>query len=912
MAIKFLNTVQVDTDVLYVDAANDRVGIGTASPDYLLDLYKSTDTGSSNDGTTLQRLWNYVGTDIQQQKTFIDFVFQDDNDNEYPQVRIGAEVGQNGNAGTQILEGSGAFVVYTNNATGDGPGAPTGLAERFRVDYRGNVGIGTTSPSEKLEVDGRVKIQTTAGSLIIQESGAGSVKLTSSATLSIEALSNFRVRTGPLLDENFTVLSTGNVGIGTTSPISLLEISQQLSAASTIDYPYTISSRDDANSINQAGGEGVGIKFRIAGNAATTPGDSLVGASIAAIRESASDTDSSTGLGFFVTQNDETLDEAMRITNAGGISFGSTGTAYGFAGQVLTSAGNASPTWITPSSGTVTGTGSATQVAFWTGASSLSGNSDLWWDNTNGHLGIGDTTPNSKLKVGSGTSETSIYTVDINHVRNDANVATQAMRINVDLSGADTTTADRTNYGLFVDLDSSANGDATHEQRLKGIGSDVRFTGFTDLANSGYFLAESNYRLGKTSQLVGVYGSAVHDTASTDGGVSNMYGVYGTSSIQDLGDVDNAFGGYFSVSISTNRGNANVGVTKGVEGHIDIDKADTITYGEMMAVSGIIDNNEGTVPTFGNQYLFKGDYQGTKGGNAYGIYTEGDKHYFDGNIGIRTSNPTSKLTVGDNGITTKIATATIADTTAGGSLTLRGGSPTIYFDKTGTGIPKILMDGGGLEFKTGTLDAEGDIDVVITAAGTFGIGVDDPSSKLQVDGGIQMADDTDTASASKVGTMRYRTGTEYVEVTGTELITNGDFATDTDWTKGTGWTISGGTANAATATSDFTQTVSFTLGQTYRLTYTISNYSAGAMRTSLGAYVANTPISANGNYTDIFTPTNVSSNSLLYFEGQSGFTGSIDNASMVEVTSEDASYADMCMQTGASTYEWVNIVRNTY
>ena len=38
MAIKFLNTVQVDTDVLYVDAANDRVGIGTVSPNATLDV----------------------------------------------------------------------------------------------------------------------------------------------------------------------------------------------------------------------------------------------------------------------------------------------------------------------------------------------------------------------------------------------------------------------------------------------------------------------------------------------------------------------------------------------------------------------------------------------------------------------------------------------------------------------------------------------------------------------------------------------------------------------------------------------------------------------------------------------------------------------------------------------------------
>ena len=38
-----------------------------------------------------------------------------------------------------------------------------------------------------------------------------------------------------------------------------------------------------------------------------------------------------------------------------------------------------------------------------------------------------------------------------------------------------------------------------------------------------------------------------------------------------------------------------------------------------------------------------------------------------------------------------------------------------------------------------------------------GIGTETPSSKLQVDGGVQVANDSDAASASKVGTLRYRT-----------------------------------------------------------------------------------------------------------------------------------------------------------
>ena len=56
--------------------------------------------------------------------------------------------------------------------------------------------------------------------------------------------------------------------------------------------------------------------------------------------------------------------EQMRITTAGGISFGSSGTNYGTSGQVLTSQGNASPIWSNafPSGGIIMWSGSIASI----------------------------------------------------------------------------------------------------------------------------------------------------------------------------------------------------------------------------------------------------------------------------------------------------------------------------------------------------------------------------------------------------------------------------------------------------------------------------------------------------------------------------------------------------------------------
>jgi hypothetical protein len=275
-----------------------------------------------------------------------------------------------------------------------------------------------------------------------------------------------------------------------------------------------------------------------------------------------------------------------------------------------------------------------------------------------------------------------------------------------------------------------------------------------------------------------------------------------------------------------------------------------------------------------------------------------------GDVGIGTTSPSYKLDV-EGSIR--------ANNSSGNSSMVLGSGGSCVMDLLNAQSEAYLRTttAHDLHFRTDNVNR-----MVVKAAGNVGIGTTSPQSKLQVAGGIQMADDTDTAVAAKVGTMRYRTGTEYVEVDGVELVTNGDFATDTDWTKGTGWTISGGFGVGNLTTNNYgglKQSPTLSVGAIYRYQFTISSYTSGSVRFAIGSTDNGTSISGNGVYSGYITyaaPHGSGSTIAIFAWGN--FVGSVDNVSVLEVTAEDASYADMCMQTGASTYEWVNIVRNTY
>lgn len=75
-------------------------------------------------------------------------------------------------------------------------------------------------------------------------------------------------------------------------------------------------------------------------------------------------------------------------------------------------------------SGGITGSGAATQVAFWNGTSSISGSNNLFWDSTNNYLGINTNVPTTSLDVHHSTNSGAIFNQTIATNNNTINFQT--------------------------------------------------------------------------------------------------------------------------------------------------------------------------------------------------------------------------------------------------------------------------------------------------------------------------------------------------------------------------------------------------------------------------------------------------------------------------------------------------------
>jgi hypothetical protein len=202
----FSGNFSVDSPTFVVDAANNRVGIGTSSPSENLDVrgagtttiaVRTTDTSGANVG----------------------------------QVRIDY-TGGGGGTPSQVDLRAGDAYAYLVSPTNIPMLFGTNNAERMRITNIGDVGIGTSSPVAKNHIRGSGTSGQVSASWILENfsSGTAGMDITGAAGASRwRYLYGGGPGTGTnTLTEAMCILtegaSAGNVGIGTSSPVLPLDV----------------------------------------------------------------------------------------------------------------------------------------------------------------------------------------------------------------------------------------------------------------------------------------------------------------------------------------------------------------------------------------------------------------------------------------------------------------------------------------------------------------------------------------------------------------------------------------------------------------------------------------------------------------------------------------------------------------
>jgi|8_EtaG_2_1085327.scaffolds.fasta_scaffold00525_2 hypothetical protein len=452
--------------------------------------------------------------------------------------------------------------------------------------------------------------------------------------------------------------------------------------------------------------------------------------------------------------------ERLRITSTGAISVGSTGTNYGSSGQVLTSGGNSNPTWTTPTTGTVTGTGVATRVAFWSSTTALSSNANLYWDNTNSRLGIG-VSPSYKLQIletGGATTNIGVY----------SNV--QGNGTNNYSFYADATQGTSTNFAFYAASGKSAflndvgiNTDAPTEKLEVKTGSI-----FINAENEGLIVDSVSKRVG--FMKYSGHEAYISRVAGQDFAIVRTGGTDikdGSSITKDLdisGSGDATFGGNVTMSkaapvleiSSTSGGAAQIIIGRTADTKAKIKAGDALAGDLTFSTGGSrrIEIANGGGITFNNALTattasFSGDIN-INGGTGYNdksnIYLSNSRTLIQSDIVDQTANGDTSLDfqTRSGGSTSsaifidEFRRVGIGTTSPTSILQIKKSTlPRITLTKTGVldwfiGNPS---QGASNNFTIGTNSGSNDEILTLTNTGNVGIGTTSPNAKLEVASG---------------------------------------------------------------------------------------------------------------------------------------------------------------------------------
>jgi hypothetical protein len=326
---------------------NNKIGLGTNNPQYELDIVGPGTNAAVN---IITRIRSSASSDTFNTGSVIAFTNTTTNVNAYSYVGSRIDLGSAGD-NAQAL-------IFATNATNTLP------TEKMRIKSDGNVGINTASPAYKLDVNGTsafrdtVNIGPNIGTITWGNFGGGTgfgVRSESGRALSFGANGSF---------DHLVINTSGNVGVGTTNPGTSLEIYARPATSTTLRQMLIINT-DFASASGTGFGGSIVFRGRTAGNLLRD------NAQITAYNEDIGD--NGYALGFFTRPND-TLGMVQRMTIARGGNVG---------------IGTVSPAYKLQVDGTFNATGTSTLAAVSiTGTITTSATEAMRVNNNNGYISI--------------------------------------------------------------------------------------------------------------------------------------------------------------------------------------------------------------------------------------------------------------------------------------------------------------------------------------------------------------------------------------------------------------------------------------------------------------------------------------------------------------------------------------------